>query len=205
MPSKYLSVSEAAEVLGISSKAVWQRLYRGELPSIHPSGQPYRWLTPLTILPLLPVAIHAAVEEALSAAMQTAIITGRLVQGVPHADGHRPGDDFNRRADWASIIQPHGWVPIRQRGEVTYWRRPGKGEGISATTNYAGSGLLYVFSTNAAPFESDTAYTPFAAYTLLNHGGDFAAAACALVTQGYGTVSIMSGQRWPSRITVEVL
>ena len=33
-------------------------------PSIHPSGQPYRWLTALTTLPLLPVAIHAAIDEA---------------------------------------------------------------------------------------------------------------------------------------------
>jgi excisionase family DNA binding protein len=32
MPSKYLSVPEAAEVIGISTKAAWQRLYRGELP-----------------------------------------------------------------------------------------------------------------------------------------------------------------------------
>ena len=32
MQNKYLSVPEAAEVLGISPKAAWQRLYRGELP-----------------------------------------------------------------------------------------------------------------------------------------------------------------------------
>jgi hypothetical protein len=68
-----------------------------------------------------------------------------------------------------------------------YWRRPGKiGPGISATTNYGGSHLLYVFSTNAAPFEPDTAYTPFAAYALLEHRGDFTAAARALALCGNG-------------------
>ncbi len=75
---------------------------------------------------------------------------------------------------------------MRQRGEVTYWRRPGKGQGISGTTNYAGTGLLYIFSTNAAPFESDTAYTAFATYTLLEHSGNFVAAAHTLQRQGYG-------------------
>jgi len=174
-------------------------------PSIHPSGQSYRWLTPLTTLPLLPAAIHGAVEDALSSTMQTAITAGRIVQGVRHADGHRPGDAFNRRADWASLLQPHGWVAVRQQGEVTYWRRPGKGEGMSATTNYAGSGLLYVFSTNAVPFEPDTAYSLFAAYAFLEHAGNFVVAARVLAAQGYGTLSETSGRRWPSRITVEVL
>src|SRR5262249_49783232 len=73
-----------------------------------------------------------------------------------------------------------------QRSEVTHWRRPGKNEGVSATTNYAGSGLLYVFTSNGAPFEADTAYTAFAAYTLLTHRGDFSAAAQALQAHGYG-------------------
>ncbi len=155
-------------------------------PSIHPNGQPYRWMTPLTTLPLLPVTMHAAVEDVLSTAMQTAITAGRIVQGPSTGTRARPGDDFNLRADWVSILQPHGWVPVRQRGEVTCWRRPGKREGISATTNYAGTGLLYIFSTNAGPFESDTAYTPFAAYAVLDHGGNFTAAARMLGGQGYG-------------------
>jgi excisionase family DNA binding protein len=30
--TKYLKVPEAAKLLGISEKAAWQRLYRGELP-----------------------------------------------------------------------------------------------------------------------------------------------------------------------------
>lgn len=193
LPAKAaLTLAHADERMPDTQQWVWQIevLSTGKQvvvpPSIHPSGQLYRWMTSLTTLPLLPVAIHIAVEEALSSAMQKAITAGCIVQGVRHADGHRPGDDFNRRADWASIIQSHGWVPVRQHGDVIYWRRPGKGEGISATTNYGGSGLLYVFSTNAAPFESDTAYTPFAAYALLEHGGNFTAAARKLVGQGYG-------------------
>ena len=40
--------------------------------------------------------------------------------------------------------------------------------------------------TSAAPFEANTAYTPFAAYAVLEHRGDFTAAARTLRGQGYG-------------------
>jgi hypothetical protein len=100
-------------------------------------------------------------------------------------DGHRPGDEFNQRATWAEVLEPHGWAVVYTRGEVTCWRRPGKqGPGISATTNHAGSGLLYVFS-SSTPFEPDRGYSMFSAYALLNHGGDFAAAARTLAAEGY--------------------
>src|SRR5690606_31760878 len=46
--------------------------------------------------------------------------------------------------------------------------------------------VFYMFSANAAPFEPNRAYSPFAVYTLLNHGGDFEAAAGALRAEGYG-------------------
>jgi putative DNA primase/helicase len=102
--------------------------------------------------------------------------------------GGRPGDDFNARAEWSDILEPHGWVfQGRGSGETDHWRRPGKSRGASATTDHGGSGLLYVFSSNAPPFEDQTAYTKFHAYTLLNHGGDFRAAARALARQGYGS------------------
>lgn len=94
----------------------------------------------------------------------------------------RPGDDFNARATWVEILEPHGWVSDHQNG---HWRRPGKSVGISANTNYKGLDLFRNFSSNALPFEL-RAYTKFAAYALLNHKGNFAAAAKELAKQGYG-------------------
>ena len=100
---------------------------------------------------------------------------------------NRPGDDFNAKADWHSLLTSHGWKYVFTRGEVAYWRRPGKpAPGISATTNYEGSNLLYIFSTNAAPFEEKTAYSLFSAFTLLEYGGDFHASAKVLAGQGFG-------------------
>jgi hypothetical protein len=62
-----------------------------------------------------------------------------------------------------------------------YWRRPGKEKGWSATTGHCrgevGGDLLYVFSSNAHPFEAEKAYSKFSAYAILRHGGDHAEAA----------------------------
>lgn len=99
----------------------------------------------------------------------------------------RPGDDLNARGDWAEILEPHGWRCVGDGGDqIDYWCRPGKISGVSASTNYEGSGLLYVFSSNADPFEPDRAYTKFHAYASLQHNGDFTAAAADLRRKGYG-------------------
>jgi len=103
---------------------------------------------------------------------------------TPDSSGsNRPGDDYNRRTDPRNVLQQHGWT-LAKSGENEYWRRPGKNTGWSATLK---DGVFYVFSANASPFESNRAYAPFAIYTLLEHGGDYAKAASALRTQGYGS------------------
>jgi len=96
----------------------------------------------------------------------------------------RPGDDFNTRATWAQILQPHGWVFVGQRGQVGYWRRPDKTAGVSATTNALGTDRLRVFTTTTV-FDP-TSYTKFGAYALLNHGGDHHTAAETLRRLRYG-------------------
>ncbi len=89
----------------------------------------------------------------------------------------RPGDVFNSRVTWEEILKPHGWTVAGHRGEETLWRRSGKDFSFSATVNYRGSDLLYVFTTNGHPFEHETSYSKFAAHALLNHAGDYKAAA----------------------------
>ena len=65
------------------------------------------------------------------------------------------------------------------------WTRPGKDprRGVSATYK---DGSFYVFSSNAAPFEPNVKYSPFAVYATLRHNGDFTAAASSLHSAGYG-------------------
>lgn len=94
----------------------------------------------------------------------------------------RPGDDFGARGDIREILTAHGWT-LAKSGDNEYWRRPGKTAGWSATLK---DRVFYVFSSNAAPFEPNKAYSPFAVYTWLEHNGDFTAAAAKLRDLGYG-------------------
>ncbi len=100
---------------------------------------------------------------------------------VNHQDGDRPGDVFNRQAAWEEVLTPHGWRLLSEQDGVGYWT---KHHHVHATTNYAGSDLFYVFSTSTL-FEAERGYSKFTVYTLLNHKGDFKAAARDLAAQGY--------------------
>lgn len=98
--------------------------------------------------------------------------------------GKRPGDDFTERVSWQDILEPHGWVEVFSRGDVTYWRRPGKDRGISATTGHCKG--LKVFTTSTS-FSNQGTYTKLGAYALLNRQGDFDAAVKDLAAQRFGT------------------
>jgi hypothetical protein len=130
---------------------------------------------------------------------------GREWKGPPasgSAEGERPGDAYRLRGpDWLNILEPHGWALAHRRSDgARMWRRPGKdGKGWSATTDFCkakdGAPLLHVFSSSAAPLEPRQCYSKFSAYAILNHGGDFAAAARQLAAEGFGE---RSGKRKPS-------
>jgi P4 family phage/plasmid primase-like protien len=159
----------------------------------HPSGKP--WLLIAGGIEQVPTLTEAE-RDALHA------VAGMLDQmpaeqpaeshaprsAAPTDGSVRPGDDFNARADWSQILIPHGWTEGKPLGRTRTWIRPGKdrGDGISATTGRNGGDNLYVFS-SSTEFDTETAYSKFAAYTLLEHGGDWTAAAKQLRSDGYGT------------------
>mgnify|MGYP005855281457 CR=1 FL=1 len=132
----------------------------------------------------LPVLTEAERELLLEAAYSlNQYLPEPIATPVANGAGSRPGDDFNRRGDVRGLLVRHGWQLVRGGGENEYWRRPGKSVGWSATLK---DGVFYVFSSSAAPFEPGQAYAPFAVYALLEHHGNFAAAAAELRQQGFG-------------------
>jgi hypothetical protein len=154
---------------------------------VHPSGRPYRLLrggfeTIATITPEERANLFELARSFDQMPKQTVKVP---LPQKSSTSGLRPGDDFNARGDWANVLEPSGWRLVSEHGEEGFWRRPGKDEGISATTNWQGSDLLYVFSTSTL-FESERGYSKFAAFTLLEHGGDYTEAAKALTGMGYG-------------------
>jgi hypothetical protein len=100
----------------------------------------------------------------------------------------RPGDDFDVRGCWDDILVPAGWKASHRDQTKTYWTRPGKEYGTSATTSAPPGGgpeKFRVFS-SSTDFKTDWNHSKFQAYVHLHHQGDFRAAARALVDQGYG-------------------
>ncbi len=140
-------------------------------PSVHPNGTPYRWDDPE-----IPIA---AMPGWMAALLRPEPIRPQPEQEpVSGLDGPRPGDLLAAEVTWAEILEPFGWRLVGRRGEIEYWRRPGKDdEGISATVNALGTDRLHVFSSSAYPFAPDESYSKFGAWTVLHAGGDFAEAA----------------------------
>ncbi|MCL1800453.1 MAG: bifunctional DNA primase/polymerase, partial [Promicromonosporaceae bacterium] len=167
----------------------------------HPTGKPWTRLTggPNTI-----PTLTAEEREAFTTLLATLNETPEpdqphleMIHGNPDDDGSlRPGDDYNQQAQWADIL--HDWTRLFTRAGTTYWRRPGKTEGISATTNSQGTDTLKVFTTSTE-FDTDGTYTKFAAHTILSHHGDYQEAARQLRTQGYGkparALTVITGGR----------
>jgi hypothetical protein len=169
-------------------------------PGCHPLHKRYELIDgDLTDLPRITPEERLLLLQA-SRSFNEYIEPERTIQHTPpthqaSVNGDRPGDLYNARATWEEILLPHGWARVRHRGEIILWKRPGKQErGWSATTGY-GQDLLYVFSTNAAPFADQHSYSKFAAYTYLEHAGDYIAAAKALYQQGYRTERQASERR----------
>lgn len=157
----------------------------------HPSGKPYHFIK--GTFDSIP-KISAAEREALitlAASLNQFVV--EIPEGRPESkgvSGDLPGHDYDAKGDW-SVLEKHGWRMILNRGAFQGWRRPGKETaGISATTGYCkgrdGTDRLYVFSTNAKPFEDRRCYSRFAVFTFLEHQGDWSKASKALVEQGFG-------------------
>ncbi len=139
----------------------------------------------LTNLPIISIDERAIMVEA-ACLFDEAKPASEVVPEKPAkkttSDGTQPGDDYNARGDVAAVLSATGWR-LTRGGHNQHWCRPGKTHGCSATLK---DGVFFVFSSNAAPFEPKDSYSPFAVYTMLQHGGDFSAATRQLASEGYG-------------------
>jgi uncharacterized protein (DUF927 family) len=103
-------------------------------------------------------------------------------------EGLQPGADYNSRSDVfeksCALLEEYGWTLFRRDGLGELWSRPGVDDHCSG--RLFNNGALYVFSTNASPFDAGETYSPFAIYSELKHGGKYSASAKALAAAGYG-------------------
>ncbi|MEQ6898987.1 phage/plasmid primase, P4 family [Microbacterium sp. KR10-403] len=162
---------------------------------VHPTGKPYLRLAggPASMPTIsreqrdqLHAVLHAALDTMpVEVSAPAGPVDAKWSTGYRPAEGDvTPGDDFEAKTDWDQILV--GWTLVHTRGATRYWRRPGKNDGISATTGHADDrDRLYVF-TSSTQFEPEVPYTKFGAFAVLNHHGDHQAAAKALAERDYG-------------------
>lgn len=169
----------------------------GSPPSCHETGREYRFLRhcPVPVITAPERKRLLAVARACNEYVEEKNIhhptANQAERRLGNVRGFLPGEDFNMRASAAEVLpllERAGWQVIGERNGVMRLLRPGKVQGgISATFGIGGTNLLYVFSSNAPPFEPDQGYPPFSVFALLEHNGDFHAAARDLASQGFGS------------------
>ncbi len=110
---------------------------------------------------------------------------------APHPDtGESPAEAFSRLVSWAEILEPHGFSLMRDADRAGYWRHYSASSPAgtpSASTDVNGVPVLVLFSESAAaatglPVGAGNRLTRFRCWSILNYGGDEAAAARALRT-----------------------
>jgi len=153
--------------------------------STHPSGESYVLVSggPKTIETITPDDQHDLWQ--LCQVFDEVDISVDRAEEPKYVGLLRPGDDYNERASWRDILEPHGWRFIFERSGVWYLRRPGKDRGVSATVNWGGFDCLRNFS-SSTPLDTKM-YSKFSVYGTLNHRGDFREAAKVLAGNGYGS------------------
>lgn len=95
-------------------------------------------------------------------------------------------EQYNESLDFIVVLTSHGWTIESEKGNKIYFIRQGKTSGISAEFDKS-KNVVFVFSSNAAPFEGWKGYNPFTIFTILEHSGDFTKAARALMPKNVFT------------------
>lgn len=103
---------------------------------------------------------------------------------IESKSGLTPFDDYDNKNTPIDLLTTHGWTVISNRSDKVMLCRPGKKNSLSATWNHI-PGRFYVFSTSTE-FEARHIYKPSAVYSILEHRGDYVAAAKQLYKNNYG-------------------
>lgn len=101
-----------------------------------------------------------------------------------------PWDDYNEKCDVIALLQAHGWTFVERKGDRSLMKRPGQTDQHSSGHYNHDMNLFKVFSSSTL-FEIEKGYKPFAIYTILDHNGDYSAAAKQLISDGYGEAGVM--------------
>ena len=164
-------------------------------PSTHPdNGRKPKWRAgsswPTAKPGLMPQWLLDIIQTKPEPIQRTATTEPRL---RTLGEAPRPGDIYNNANTWPQVLATYGWQLVEQKGDKTYWARPGKpairDAHSAALAHDAGEhGVLTVFSTSAprelmrSDHHTETGghykfTSPFDFYACMEHEGDHKRAA----------------------------
>ena len=145
-------------------------------PSLHPGGSRYKWIISPDECEIAELPEHAWQSFLINAKAIPRPATQIEVASIPDEFDDSLISRARRHCaqyyNWEELLPQYGWKKARVRGEAIDWTRPGKKDGVSATTNYDGSGTLAVFTSNAPPLEQYCSYDKFAFLCVMEYGDD---------------------------------
>lgn len=100
--------------------------------------------------------------------------------------GLKSWEAYDKDTDVLDMMQHYGWTIVTRSGDFVRLNRPGAkhAKGIDGSVNVKDN-YFYPFSTSEN-FEVNKGYKPSAVYAIMEHAGDYKAAARDLYHQGYG-------------------
>ena len=102
--------------------------------------------------------------------------------------GDSPFAKFDENGDVLKVLASNGWQVKKSYGNAIPLKRPGDSSALKSADYYPDNKTLVVYSTSTI-FPTGECMSPSYVYTLLEHNGDWAAAATALAKLGYGKAS----------------
>lgn len=156
-------------------------------PSKHRSGAVYEWLSADQAPAELPEGWILALEMRGSEPAKGEMGAGALDNEalLASAGSDKPGDQYSMQGDHTELLTQHGWEHDHTDGMNEHWTRPGKTGGTSATW-HTQRRIFYPFTSSVDGLEADKGYSLFSLRGILAFGGDYAAAAAAVRSEGYG-------------------
>lgn len=109
----------------------------------------------------------------------------RSVAKTYEQNGKSTIDDYNAKADVPLMLSQAGWKFVKQTGPRHLFKRPGNTDAATSADWHEGLNIFKCWSTSTE-FKSEKGYSPFGVYAVLNHKGDWSAAAKSLYEKGFG-------------------
>lgn len=97
-----------------------------------------------------------------------------------------PFEHFNQSPEAEGVLLNNGWKFLKQSNLFTWFTRPDKDKGISASFNRV-KRVFYIF-TSSTDFEEGKGYNPATALSILEHQSDKKKTYRYLVQKGYGKI-----------------